>query len=518
MKLKYLKKLSCLHPFLFVLLPPLILFAENIRELIVTDTLRTFAVIEAGTALVFIIARIIFRSTQKAGLFTLLCAIVFFSYFHLGQVLPELYIPITESFIIGKHKLLMPIVFLLAAYLSYRLYISRQRYYKFSAYLILIFLLLIGVNILGLVENLPRKIRSTKTVRTGTTLSTGSQFDVYYIILDGYGRKDVLKEYFNFDNSDFVNFLRSQGFYVPKKTQTNYIQTFLSLASTLNMDYIPPLLEKQGPAIGDAALLRPLIVNNRVTQTFKKYGYDFVSFASGYEPSENNPNADIYCYQHGSLNYFEYRMLNNTLLRRLGVMLKLDLSKVARNRFYFNQEKLREVPLMPQPTFTFMHILQPHPPFIFGPEGEVTNKGKVFSLNDGSSFKGTIDEYRQGYINQLRFVNANMRSLIPNLITNSEEPPIIILQSDHGPGSMTNWNDGVKTNHHERMGNFLAVYAPSVIKNKLYETISPVNLFRVVLTELTPEDLPLLEDHSYYSSGPEPFNFYEVIDGVFQYH
>ena len=518
MKLDYQKKLTCLHPFLFVILPPLILFSQNINELIVTDTLRTFAVIEAGTALVFLLARFLFRSTQKAGLFTLLAAIVFFSYFHIGQVLPELYIPLTETFIIGKHKLLMPAVLLLAVFLSYRLYTSRRRYYKFSAYLVVIFLLLIGINVISLFENLPRKIRSTKTARTGTTLSTGPQPDVYYIILDGYGRKDVLKEYFNHDISDFVNFLRSQGFFVPKKTQTNYIQTFLSIASSLNMEYIPPLLEKNGPAIGDAALLRPLIVNNKVVQTFKKYGYDFVSFASGYEPTENNPNADIYYYQHGDLNYFEYRMLNNTLFRRIGIMLNLDLSKVARNRFYFNLHKLQEIPRLPQPTFTFIHLLQPHPPFIFGPEGEVANKGKPFNLNDGSSYKGTSDEYRQGYINQLRFVNANIRSLIPNLISNSEEPPIIILQSDHGPGSMTNWNDGAKTNHHERLGNFLAVYAPEAIKSKFYETITPVNLFRIVLTELTPEDFPLLEDHSYYSSGPEPFNFYEVIDGVFQYH
>jgi len=217
MKLKYLKKLSCLHPFLFVLLPPLILFSQNIRELIVTDTLRTFAVIEVGTALVFLLARFLFRSTQKAGLFTLLVAIVFFSYFHVRQVLPELYIPITESFIIGKHKLLMPVVFLLTAYLSYRIYTLRRRFYKFSSYLVFIFLLLIGINVISLAKNLPRKIRSIEATRTGTTLSTGPQLDVYYIILDGYGRKDVLQEYFDYDNSEFINFLRNQGFYVPKK-------------------------------------------------------------------------------------------------------------------------------------------------------------------------------------------------------------------------------------------------------------------------------------------------------------
>jgi hypothetical protein len=34
--------------------------------------------------------------------------------------------------------------------------------------------------------------------------------DIYYIILDGYGRSDVLKNEYGYDNSDFLN--ASEGF------------------------------------------------------------------------------------------------------------------------------------------------------------------------------------------------------------------------------------------------------------------------------------------------------------------
>ena len=36
--------------------------------------------------------------------------------------------------------------------------------------------------------------------------------DIYYIILDTYASSDSLKQYLNFDNSEFDNFLLKKGF------------------------------------------------------------------------------------------------------------------------------------------------------------------------------------------------------------------------------------------------------------------------------------------------------------------
>ena len=43
---------------------------------------------------------------------------------------------------------------------------------------------------------------------------------------------------YRFDNSDFVRFLQSRGFVVPENSRSNYPRTALSVASTLNMDYV----------------------------------------------------------------------------------------------------------------------------------------------------------------------------------------------------------------------------------------------------------------------------------------
>jgi hypothetical protein len=70
--------------------------------------------------------------------------------------------------------------------------------------------------------------------------------DVYYIILDGYSRGDVLDEVFDYDNRPFLTRLESLGFSVADNSRSNYAMTRLSLPSSLNMDYLddlgPPLV------------------------------------------------------------------------------------------------------------------------------------------------------------------------------------------------------------------------------------------------------------------------------------
>ena len=51
---------------------------------------------------------------------------------------------------------------------------------------------------------------------------------VYHIILDEYGRADVLQAVYGFDNSEYLERLRARGFYVADKAMSNYGRTGLS--------------------------------------------------------------------------------------------------------------------------------------------------------------------------------------------------------------------------------------------------------------------------------------------------
>ena len=68
----------------------------------------------------------------------------------------------------------------------------------------------------------------------------------------------------------------------------------------------------------------------------------------------------------------------------------------------------------------------------------------------------------------------------------------------------------------ERLGILNAYYFPDGIYANLYPSITPVNSFRVVLDQFFGTQLGLLEDHSYFSTFDEPYDFNEVTEEVNQ--
>jgi hypothetical protein len=105
--------------------------------------------------------------------------------------------------------------------------------------------------------------------------------------------------------------------------------------------------------------------------------------------------------------------------------------------------------------------------------------------------------YAKGYINQLQYLNKKMLSAIDTLLAESDTPPVIIIQGDHGP-----WLQ--PKDRHVWILN--AYYLPGN-NDKLYKTISPVNSFRVVFNSYFGGNYELLEDVSYYSPVPKIYNF-----------
>ena len=77
-----------------------------------------------------------------------------------------------------------------------------------------------------------------------------------------------------------------------------------------------------------------------------------------------------------------------------------------------------------EPIFVFSHILIPHPPNLFGPEGEPVSSVRPEGLESW--------DYKEGYINNLKFANKNIKQIVDELLTDLENPPIIIIQADHG--------------------------------------------------------------------------------------
>lgn len=357
--------------------------------------------------------------------------------------------------------------------------------------------------------------KSQKELPAVSESSINNKPDIYYIILDAYGRADVLYYYYQFDNSDFIDFLYEKSFVVPDNSYANYPVTSLSVPSTLNFDYVQNFLtgneKAQLPWI-----IKPFFRINKAKLFLENSGYTSISIASNWEGS-NNPHTNIYYTpQILFLNEFDAFVIAKTSLR----IFKPLISTIAfinsydshRQLILYNFDTLEKISEMPEPTFTVAHIIAPHTPFVFDQSGNYVEPGYPFSFMDETYIPLTTVEYRNGYINQLKFINHKLENLIDTILANSDIPPIIILQADHGPRRVTDSSSFDNKCQKERFAIFTAYYLPGMEQNRISDNITPVNLFRIIFNEYFSTELPLLDAHSYAKANDNlhPFEFIDI--------
>jgi len=340
--------------------------------------------------------------------------------------------------------------------------------------------------------------------------------DIYYIVLDGYARPDVLKEMYDFDDSEFISYLQGKGFVVPASNHSNYPATPLSIASTLNMDYIQSL----APTLDGNPfrwLMEPFIDQSRVRTFLESQGYQTVSLSTNWTITENE-TTDHYLHAYPvMLSDFEGYVLGVTPLKvfasLLGNVVSPPTAEGHRHVIRYDFETLASLPKMPGPKFVFAHVISPHPPFVFDQNGNPADTGSTFTFQDANEFSGTHEEYRQKYVEQVRFVNEQLEKTITAILAESSTPPIILLQADHGPGMLTDLGSAVNTCIHERFSPFAAYYLPGMDPLSVPDDISNVNVFRMVLNDYFDASQPLLESRQYFNKDMQSYYEFEDVTG-----
>jgi hypothetical protein len=352
--------------------------------------------------------------------------------------------------------------------------------------------------------------------------------NIYFIILDGYAREDVLREFYDSDNRDFIHYLQEKGFHVARGSKANYCQTALSVSSTLNLDYLQTLLPDIHADSDDRQPLNRMIRNSRLLDFLKQQGYTTVAFPSGFSATEIQ-EVDLYLYKGriSRLSEFQECIILTTpivlFLRQPISFRPLPPSAPPQarretkqaQRILFVMEHIAETSELEPPVFVFAHIVCPHPPFVFDRNGPIPSPEiPLNALADGSDFPGSRQEYVEGYREQLIFLNPRMKVVIDEILSRARRPTVIILQADHGPGSMLNWESAEKTNMKERLATLTAYYLPGEPPPPAIDDISPVNMFRIVLNRYFDAHLEILPNESYFSTWSHPYRFLRVTDEV----
>jgi hypothetical protein len=501
MKQRLLKILKT--PFYFALFaayPVLTLLAFNSSELIFKDGVRALLVSLLAAGILFLLFWLLFKSKQRAALTVTILLLLFYGYGHLYNLVSKKWdIPHLTAWMLG---LWLALAGTTIGWLARR----KTRVRKAAPVLNIVALSLVITAIVQAILWSPFHANSVADdfapVQTLSVPEGQTPPDIYYIIIDSYGRSDLLKRAFKYDNSEFIQNLEALGFYVSKCSVSNYNRTEISLASSLNMEYLQNLDNDYQPPNIDRGTLWASISHSAVRADMESAGYKTVAFATGFPWSEVR-DSDVYYSPsliRGQLNGFETLLMRTTPLRHLEDAGLINFEEIDGLRFRQRTELILNsmdvLARMPGPKFVFIHILPPHPPFVFAPDGTWTDPAAF--LNEDDLYTGTA--YAEGYRNQIAYISNQVESAVQTILDESSTPPVIIIQGDHAPWLQTGANSF----------QILSAYYLPGHNDLLYPTITPVNTFRLVLDTYLGADYPLLDDVSYYSPIPNIYEFSEV--------
>lgn len=498
-----MKKPPLIHPFLFAIFPVLALYAYSSRALAtpVFDVVLAIGLTLAVSVIIYFFLYAIIKHTHKAGLLDSLALLWFFSYGHVYGRLKLWRYGVSDKLFFISTIILLAIIFISVIR-------SKKDYFRVTILLNFVGIFLVIINLITASQNLFQTTHINDDHQREMVSQPVHLPNIYFILLDAYARADVLSEVYGFDNSDFVKSLEQSGFYVASQSPANYCQTELALAAALNFTYLDKVAAQMGTKSSNIRPLLQMIKESEVRHILKSLGYSFVSFSSTLESAEIR-NADLYISFKGSISAFWKYLIDTTplpvFLNRL-----LDNYQFAlhRRRVLDTFQKLSSFSYEKSPYFVFVHILSPHPPFVFGKNGETVRPTDHFLATDGDNFDETARQnYIKGYRDQLSFINKKIKQTVDSILARSQEPPVIILLGDHGPRAFLSWESADATYLRESMSVLNAIFLPGQDYHDFYPGISAINTFIALINHITGSHRPFLEDKSFYSNWQHPYDF-----------
>jgi hypothetical protein len=484
---------------MFAAYPVLALLSYNISQVRYTAGIRPLVISVAAATMLFLLFRLIYRDWHRAAVAITALLVLFYTYGHVFDLLQKKWKFPLPAWLGGLWFVLVILALVWA---------GRSRTHFQNAALTLNIVSL-GLTLYAAGQVVRKSVPAVSELNQPAAPNAPVQAlrvsagqtppDIYYFVLDSYARSDLLKNEFQYDNSAFISGLEKMGFYVAECSQSNYPRTDVSLGSLLNMEYLQNLNDKYTPENLDRSQLWESILHSTVNYELEHAGYKTVAFASGFAFTEMT-TADMYLAPSlflSAMTEFETLLIRTTPARHLEDLGLVNLTQIDGQR-YRDRTRLvlgyiDRLAHMPGPKFVFIHLIQPHPLFVFGPDGSPTDPA-LFMDEDGIYSQV---HYYSGYRNQLKFISDQMEKVVTTLLADSATPPVIIIQGDHGPWLQSGINQFKILN---------AYYLPGH-NDLLYPSISPVNSFRLVFDTYLGADYSLLEDISYDSPVPNVFDF-----------
>ena len=472
------KLVPFINVLLFAVYPIIALYAHNADQLKLKQILLPLFASLGLSVIIFILWKLILKKNLLASLATVFFLVLFWHY--------ELINTGIGKIIRLSHWYLFPIlgiIYFLLVYFTVKAKNPRTLK-KLNVILLLPVSLLILINIAAIVSIEIKKLTISARGHQPAFIHDGAKEithkpDIYLIVLDEYASFTTIEEKWGYDNNGFADFLEEKGFFVAKDSKTRFVSTSQAIPSIMNLRHLEENMER----------LERLhkYDNNFVFNFLNETGYEivFLDGWGGFEFSFGIDNITLLCMYDMDfgprlkLDEFSYLVFSQSMLRPASFLLRDENANTyyrANNHFFNYIEKYPlTANLSESPFLLYAHIMSPHMPYVFDRHGNFLENPTNYWEYENLDKSYLRDLYLEQYI----FVTNKMIDIITEILNTSNNDPVIVLLSDHGPRRPTT---GVEeAEHHHRILN--AVYFPDGDYNGLYDDIDPVYTMRVLFNK-----------------------------------
>lgn len=412
---------------------------------------------------------------------------------------------IKNKFLVS-YSFLLPLIFIVTVIFFISLRKRREinpKAMRYFYYLVGIFAILeVGIFINNIITN--RSSENNLTSKTDKpnltqTCLDKEKPDIFFVIFDSYASSKSLKEDFGYDNSKIDSVFGNNHFFVSELSRSNYNMTAFSLCSTMNLDYLEKGVEGKVANVKRAMEAMETLKSNALMCFLKQQGYkieNYGCFNFDWAPSQTKPFFFDWYYSQidDQTLYSRFKRdiawnftLKNIFTGELHIPKWYKTDKayhIYRNNYNLNG-LIRELSVSNDtPRFVYTHLILPHSPFYLDSNGK--------EISDTALLLKKI-KIKDGYLAQVKYSNILLKKIIPLVAKLSSRPKVVIIEGDHGFREF-----GPEVPINKIFMNMNAYYFSDGDYSQLYDGISPVNSFRVVLNKYFCQSLPMLKDSSFY--------------------
>jgi hypothetical protein len=432
---------------------------------------------------------LLFRNSVKSGIFTISFLVIFFFFGSAYDFIQRIHLP---GFLLSyKFLVSLILVFMVVLAIILKRKAPPLKAHQFFLLLFSVLLLMeLGICFFYLLSNRQNDPAARNSRLSLQLKADPNQPDIFFIVFDEYTSSRALKKYFRFDNSALDSSLEKKGFYISYGSKSNYSSTVMSMASTLNMQYFNKPMENTD---NDArSLLEGALSIRRsfLPELLEERGYEIINYGlfdvGKHKASGPRPFLD---FEASALTLetlwgrIRRDILWNLVVRMPGYSPKKpgDKDYIERNQSNFHQFVTELNKPSSNPRLVLSHLLLPRRPAYVDRNGNA----RITSQEDFSD-----ENHDSLYLEQLIYANKLIDSIASAAVKERQRPLVLIIEGDHG-NRYASWGIDIREKHFMNLNTY---YFSDRDYSGLYDSISPVNSFRVVLNKYFHAGMPLLKD------------------------